>query len=238
MKRERLCGIYSITNIANGKRIIGQSRNIKHRWSTHKCELRNNRHHNHHLQSAWNKYGEQNFRLEIILLCTIEELNPEEIRLIKELNTMDRNYGYNLTEGGNCAMLSEESRRKISIALMGIKRGPCSEETRKRMSIAQRGIPKPKTAEHRQKLREAELGKYIPEETRKRMSISQRLRAPPSEETREKTRRTLTGTHRTSATKQKLRIAQLGKHHSDATKKKMSESHKKRFLESQISILA
>lgn len=66
MKKNKLSGVYSITNKINGKRYIGSSKNILYRYSTHFSSLRNNTHKNKHLQNAVNKYGIENFSFEII----------------------------------------------------------------------------------------------------------------------------------------------------------------------------
>ena len=44
-----MTGIYSIINIVNNKRYIGQSINIEERVKRHFRELRKGIHHNHHL---------------------------------------------------------------------------------------------------------------------------------------------------------------------------------------------
>ena len=53
-----MIGIYSITNKLNNKRYIGQS---IARIKRHFRELRRGVHHCHHLQRAFDKYGEDNF---------------------------------------------------------------------------------------------------------------------------------------------------------------------------------
>lgn len=52
-----MTGIYCIENTANGKKYIGQASDIEKRWTQHKQKLRNNSHHNPHLQNAWNTYA-------------------------------------------------------------------------------------------------------------------------------------------------------------------------------------
>ena len=96
-------GIYKIINIINNKIYIGQSVDIKRRWNDHKSELRRNSHHNIYLQQSWNKYGEENFKFEVIEFnksFTTDDLNELEIYYIDKLKTCDNNFGYNLTQGG------------------------------------------------------------------------------------------------------------------------------------------
>ena len=91
-------GIYKIKNLINDKVYIGQSVDVEKRWSTHKAELKNNYHHNIHLQNAWNKYGEENFEFSIIEECYTNQLNQREIYWIAKFNSCET--GYNLTSGG------------------------------------------------------------------------------------------------------------------------------------------
>jgi group I intron endonuclease len=65
----KICGVYKITNMINGKIYIGSSNNIYNRWSQHKASLNAKTHNNIHLQNAWNLYGSQNFKFEIIENC-------------------------------------------------------------------------------------------------------------------------------------------------------------------------
>ena len=95
----QITGIYCIKNKINKKCYIGQSKDIYLRWIHHKTELRNNTHHNYHLQNAWNKYGEKCFEFFIIESCSEEKLNDREIYWINFYNSHVT--GYNLDLGGS-----------------------------------------------------------------------------------------------------------------------------------------
>jgi group I intron endonuclease len=59
-------GIYTIKNKVNGKVYVGQSISLRKRKHDHFRALRTNTHYNTHLQSSWNKYGEDNFTFEVV----------------------------------------------------------------------------------------------------------------------------------------------------------------------------
>lgn len=92
-----MVGIYKIENKINGKKYIGQSVNIKQRWSEHRSMLRHNYHENQHLQNAWNKYGEKNFIHSVIEECKQDELNKREKYWIKYYQSYKREKGYNIS---------------------------------------------------------------------------------------------------------------------------------------------
>jgi group I intron endonuclease len=58
--------IYKIINTHNEKFYVGSTTSPKVRFRTHRGKLRNNNHHCHHLQAAWNKYGESAFVFHVI----------------------------------------------------------------------------------------------------------------------------------------------------------------------------
>lgn len=95
---EIISGIYMITNKINNKKYIGQSSNIYQRWTHHKSDLNNNRHHNCHLQSSWNKYGKDNFDFTILEECEENKLDIREQYWIQKYDSY--NTGYNLDLGG------------------------------------------------------------------------------------------------------------------------------------------
>jgi len=90
MALNKRCGVYKITNKINKKVYIGSSKNIPKRFSTHRSELRKNKHANVHLQNSWNIHGEQSFIFEILFNCKDEDKikkETEEIRkYIKKFN--------------------------------------------------------------------------------------------------------------------------------------------------------
>ena len=100
MGKEKICGIYKIENLVNGKVYIGSSINIYRRWEEHKTALRHNRHHSYKLQRAWNKHGEQNFKFEItkIFKGKIKELRELEQNYLDVYKSYDFSYGYNVSK--------------------------------------------------------------------------------------------------------------------------------------------
>ena len=130
-----ICGVYKIENLINGKIYIGKSINVGRRWYEHKTELNENRHINKHLQSAWNKYGEESFRFVLLEenLTESQALEREEY-YIKYYETTNGLYGYNLTDGGQSGVLSKESCEKISRQKMG-KYNSLTENDIKRIKV-------------------------------------------------------------------------------------------------------
>jgi group I intron endonuclease len=59
--KSKIVGVYQIKNLINGKMYIGSSINVLNRWSRHKTELINEKHHSIKLQRSVNKYGIINF---------------------------------------------------------------------------------------------------------------------------------------------------------------------------------
>lgn len=137
MTKEKICGIYCIENIVNGKKYVGQSVNIKQRFRAHKSLLRNGKHNNTHLQNAWNSDGESNFNFYIIEECNKYELDDKEKYYISLYNLTNDNFGYNFESGGSESKnISEVTKKKISLARQNL-----SDETLEHMSLAQHFIP-------------------------------------------------------------------------------------------------
>ena len=88
-------GIYKIINTMNNKFYVGSAIDFTARKRRHWWGLRNNRHANNHLQSAWNKYGEAAFVFIIVeeLLPTDDILAAENVWLREHVG---KDYCYNL----------------------------------------------------------------------------------------------------------------------------------------------
>jgi group I intron endonuclease len=66
--------IYKIRNVTNEKFYVGSTNNTRERFRAHRNKLRGNKHHCKHLQAAWNKYGEDCFKFEVIEQVASSEL--------------------------------------------------------------------------------------------------------------------------------------------------------------------
>ena len=106
--------IYAIENLINHKKYIGQTKNPKTRKCSHFSKLRHNKHINQHLQNAWNKYGESNFKFYILLQCEDDEANYLEEKLIEKMGiyNSDKKVGYYDN--------SEEANLKRSMSHLGM----------------------------------------------------------------------------------------------------------------------
>jgi hypothetical protein len=105
--------IYKITNLITNKYYIGQTRShyLNHgkyrpfgylgRFKSHISESKRiNKHTScRYLNCTLLKYGFNNFICELILTCSITELDDNEVKYVKEYNSKFPN-GYNLTDGG------------------------------------------------------------------------------------------------------------------------------------------
>lgn len=133
-------GIYIIENIANTKKYVGQSINVKTRIGKHKSYLKSGKHENIHLQRAYDKYGLESFTFEIVEYCPIELLDERERYYISFYKTIDYNLGYNLESGGNEGKIVSELTRLKKVGrnnpMFGKKK---TKEEKENLSIIARG---------------------------------------------------------------------------------------------------
>jgi group I intron endonuclease len=168
--------VYKTINLINGIIYIGKdSKNDSKYLGSGKHFLR-----------ALNKYGKENFNKIIIDIDgNKQELKEKEIFWIRFYDSTNPEIGYNLAwggEGGSYGPMSEEQKRKLSIANKG-KHWKLSEKTKQAMR-------KPKSEEHRRKLAEGLSsrpnpmeGKTHTEKTKNKIGAFQKGR-PKSEKTR------------------------------------------------------
>ena len=143
----------------SGKRYIGITcQSLKRRWGDGRGYKSNK-----HFSRAIEKYGWDNFE-HIIIAKGLDKETAKwlEIELIREWDSSNRKYGYNLSLGGESWNCSEETRKKMSKANKG-ENNPMygkhhSEETRKKLSESRKGEKHPN------------YGKPLPEETKRKLS--------------------------------------------------------------------
>lgn len=106
--------IYKITNQVNNKVYIGlTTETLQKRWIGHKqasktCER--------HLYKSMRKYGLDNFTIEEIdSTDNFQILGQLERKYIKEYNSQNPQFGYNITAGGESNQLDANPRAKLSV---------------------------------------------------------------------------------------------------------------------------
>lgn len=184
------CGIYRIDNVVNGKFYIGSSVSFKNRWNSHISALRRDDHPNSHLQRAFNKYSEENFKFSIVEVTTLENIVEREQHW---LDTTDAcNLGYNksayahmqlhkltpehidkLRQAGIGRVHTEATKEKMRQSHLGRK---FTEEHCKNMSESRKGqqtwLGRKHSEETKAGMNKNRIGKPLPEETLKKISES------------------------------------------------------------------
>ena len=163
--------VYQHKNKINGKVYIGiTSRIPEDRWGTNGCNYKSSP----HFYSAIQKYGWDNFEHNILFEnLTKEQACIKEQELINCFNSMNREFGYNFTSGGEIFTLNEDARKKISISMIGNKNGlsnPCSEEKKTKISKSQKG--RKLTKQHKEKLSIAATKRKVPCSEEKKEKLS------------------------------------------------------------------
>lgn len=96
---KRTGSIYIIRNILDGRVYVGSTSRGGHRWSEHCYSLKNDKHHNTHLQRAWNRCGGENFRFVFIEKdIPVDKLLKREAFYIKFFDSCNCSFGYNFEE--------------------------------------------------------------------------------------------------------------------------------------------
>lgn len=123
--------IYKITS-PSGKVYIGQTIGSKEkRWKEHLEDAhRTYKDHCKVLNKAIRKYGDDNFKVELVEECLDEELDDKEAEYITQYNSQVPN-GMNIKLGGSSGKHHEDTKKKISDSLKG---RIVSTETREKLS--------------------------------------------------------------------------------------------------------
>lgn len=153
MNREIHGVIYLVINKENNKIYVGQTeRTFDARY---RGDISNT--HNIHLSRAIKKYGKDAFYInkEYDVAYSKEELDELEKYYIGMFESMNPSKGYNKEDGGSNGRPSEETCRKMSESMTGVKR---SEETKRKMSEVRTGVKK--SEEHKRKMSESMTGKF------------------------------------------------------------------------------
>lgn len=120
--------IYKIISLVDGKIYIGSTtQTFKIRFKSHINALKNEKHGNIHLQNAFNKYGEENFKFEIIEECVSEKCIEREQYWLDTIKSYDLEIGYNMCPkaGRNTTgkIIMQSQRDNISKSLKGLSAG-------------------------------------------------------------------------------------------------------------------
>lgn len=121
-----------IHTLPNNKRYIG----ITFREPTKRWKNGNGYCNNRFFYNAIKKYGWENIRHEVLFdNLTKEEAEQKEIELISFYNSANRNYGYNLSMGGEShPLVSNQTRERLRKSHIGKAHRPQTKEEKKHIS--------------------------------------------------------------------------------------------------------
>jgi group I intron endonuclease len=174
---DKVAYIYRITNMLDGMQYIGVTVNPEKRFAAHCRKVKTTR---LLLKNAIQKYGKENFKMDVLLQSTQAYCYEMEQKVIAAYNTI-KPHGYNLTAGGMGSLgLTGETNgcygrtgeKHPNFGKKGYRTGVShTEETKEKMRESHLGLPK--TEETRKKLSEAAKARYQnPEQVEKMRQIA------------------------------------------------------------------
>ena len=217
--KQKIIGVYKISNTLSGRYYIGYSTNINKRFTVHRSKLKQNCHDNIFLQRAYNLDGEDKFIYEIIHICDTEEEAKEiELQYLTDLTIRNIIYNLNFNNSGGDLLTHHPDKEKIRVKILN-----SCKETLNKMTPEERSQKYGKFGDKNGmygKTHTEEVRKTISEINKGRVSVNKGKKA--SEETRQKI-----------SENAKLRIGEknsfFGKHHSEETIQKIKEKSKGRL---------
>lgn len=172
-------GIYKITNTVNNKVYVGQAVNLGTRYGRHLYRIKRNEHHNDYIQRAFDKYGENSFKYEIL-----EEIKDLSLLDSREKFWIDHHGGINSDDTYNLKdpLLNEYNdyvKKKMSKSSLG-KNNPnygnkWTDEQKEKASKNKKGVTledrigKDKAKLVKQKMSKSQAGRKHSEETKEKI---------------------------------------------------------------------
>ena len=92
---KKISAVYKVTNAITGDFYIGSSKDVKHRWTEHKCKSSWKKFPNNPMYLDMQKYGVDKFEFEIIAEVEEDSLKETEQQFIEMLNPTYNNYNAN-----------------------------------------------------------------------------------------------------------------------------------------------
>ena len=150
-------GIYIIRHIDSGRTYVGSSKDVGKRLSTHRRDLRKEKHSNTPLQNYWNKYGEKSFLFLYVMETDITALIEQENMYMEAVGILVDGKcspitGFNINPAGKegCVSLRKYGKDHWSFGKPGPVNGKIqSAESRKRMSISKTGMTSARKGQHK-----------------------------------------------------------------------------------------
>jgi len=198
--------IYKTTNLINGKIYIGQdSNNNENYFGSGKI-----------LKRAIKKYGKENFKKEILeIVDDLTILDEREIYWINELNSTDRNIGYNISKGGQ------------SINRLGVKH---TDDWKKNMSVKNSGVNNPFYGKHHLETTKQKISESLRNSKSFKDAINNPVRLDEQRNRMLGSKNPFYGVKLSDEHRKKISEANKGKIISDETKEKISKALTGRVL--------